>query len=390
MKKKLVFFIGGLNFGGMERVVFIANELLSKDYDVKIATLYQNNADYDKNGEYFNLNVRPSRFKIITFIRRFIGTIKMKKIIKPDIVFSFGMYLNYLNILSNFLIIKRPTTVVGIRSYDWLTEPFVNKKFDKWIIQHADKVNSVSKKIAEDAEKIWGIPLNKNKIIYNPYDIEYIDKKANEKIDDFEFKKDKYYIITMGRLANQKGFNHLVRAFKEVSKKHKNVILLILGNGDKKKCLDEMIKQYGLEDKILLLGGKKNPYKYVRCANLYVLSSLSEGFPNALSEAMCIGTPVVSVNCKSGPSEILTDSSNLNFGRKNFLICKYGILSNELVADKNYNKKDLSLSEKSLSDALLYAVENPKKMKELSIKAKKHMKAYSYDKFYDKLIEILK
>lgn len=389
LKKKLVFFIGGLNFGGMERVVFIAKELLEKEYDVKIVTLYQDTADYEVKKEYYNLDVPPSNKKIYIFIKRFFRTIKMKKELKPDIVFSFGMYLNYLNVLSNYMIKRKPTTIVGVRSYDWLTEPFFSAKTDKWIMRHANKINSVSKLIAKDAESIWGISQDKNIVIYNPYNVESIYQKSLESIDDFEFDNNKYYIITMGRLANQKGYNNLIRSFSEVVKKHRKIELLILGNGDKKKDLENMIHSYGLEENIKLLGGKKNPYKYVRKANLYVLSSLTEGFPNALSEAMCIGTPVVSVNCKSGPSEILFENDNFMYENDNFYVGDYGILSREMIGDKLYIKKEISLSERSLAEAICYAYENREQMQEIAIKAKKHMEKFTYDKFHETLIKIL-
>ena len=387
--RRIIFFIGGLNFGGMERVVFIAKKLLEKEYDVKIVTLYQEFADYDIKEEYYNLNVPPSKNKILTFIKRFIKTIKMKKVLKPDIVFSFGMYLNYLNILTNYVVKHKSETIVGIRSYDWLTEPFLNSKIDRWIMNHADKINSVSKKIAEDAEEIWNIPLTKNIVIYNPYDLNYINKKAMEKIDDFIFDKNKFYIITMGRLADQKGFNNLIRAISSVVKKYNNIELLILGNGDRKGQIENMIHSYNLEGNIKLLGGKKNPYKYVKKSNLYVLSSLTEGFPNALSEAMCIGTPIVSVNCKSGPSEILFNDNNFKYGNKQFYVGDYGILSMEMEPDKLYIKKELSKSEISLANAICYAYENQEEIKKIAKEAKKHMKIYSYEKFYETLKKIL-
>lgn len=390
LKKKLVFFIGGLNFGGMERVVFIAKELLKNDYDVKIVTLYQNTADYEIKKEYYNLDVPPSKHKIITFIKRFIKTLRMKKELKPDIVFSFGMYLNYLNVLSKYLFKDKATTIVGIRSYDWLTEPFFMAKTDKWIMNHADKINSVSKLIAKDAETIWEIPQKKNIVIYNPYDVYAIEQKSLEPIDDFIFDNDKYYVITMGRLSDQKGYNNLIRAFSEVVKKCKSIELLILGNGDRRNDLEKMIDSYGLNEYIKLLGGKKNPYKYVKMADLYVLSSLSEGFPNALSEAMCIGTPVVSVNCKSGPSEILFKNDNFVYGNEKFYLGEYGILSKEISPDKMYEKRKISLSEKSLAEAIGYAYENQKQMKDMALRAKERMKEFTYDKFYQTLLKILK
>lgn len=389
MKKKLVFYIGGLNFGGMERVVFIAKKLLEEEYNVKIVTLYQNAADYEVKDEYYNLDVPPSNNKITTFIKRFVKTIKMKKQLKPDIVFSFGMYLNYLNILSNYIIKNKPTTIVGIRSYDWLTEPFLLKKTDKWVMKHANKINSVSRLIAKDAEDIWGISSKKNTVIYNPYDIEYINQKSLEPINDFEFKDNKYYVITMGRLSNQKGYNNLIRAFSEVVKKHEDIELLILGNGDKKEDLEKMITSYKMEKYIKMLGGKQNTYKYVKKANLYVLSSLTEGFPNALSEAMCLGIPVVSVNCKSGPAEILFDNNDFTYGNQNYYIGDYGILSREIQPDRLYIKKEISLCEKSLAEAICYAYENQEQMEELALKGKKHMEKFSYDVFHKKLIEIL-
>lgn len=389
MKKRVVLFIGGLNFGGMERVVFVAKKLLDKEYDVKIVTLYQVEADYEAKEEYYNLDVPPSNNKIWTFIKRFIKTIKMKIKLKPDIVFSFGMYLNYLNILSNFMIIKKPVTIVGIRSYDWLTEPFFTSKIDKWIMNHANKINSVSKLIAKDAEMIWKIPREKNVVIYNPYDIDFIAEKSVELVDDFIFDSNKYYVITMGRLSDQKGYNNLIRAFSYVVKKHKNIELIILGNGYRKNDLEMMIQSYDLEQSIKLLGGKSNPYKYVKKANLYVLSSLTEGFPNALSEAMCIGTPVVSTNCKSGPSEILVKNSDFEYGNEKFYVGDYGILSKEMEPDKKYIKKELSLGEESLAEAICFAYENREKMESIAVEAKKHMELFSYDRFYKKLKEIL-
>lgn len=388
-KKKLVFLIGGLNFGGMERVVFIAKELLQEKYDIKIVTLYQTDADYDKNKEYYNIDVPPSRKRIITFVKRLMGCIRMKKKLKPDIVFSFGMYLNYLNVISNLLLKHKPTTIAGIRSYDWLMEPFFSAITDKWVMNQMDKVNSVSKLIAKDAQRIWGIPEERNPVIYNPYNVKKIEEYTKEIIEDFKFDANKYYIITMGRLADQKGYNHLIRAFSIVSEKYDKIELIILGNGERREKLLQMIDEYSLDNKVHLLGGKINPYKYVNKANLYVLSSLSEGFPNALAEAMCVGTPVVSVNCKSGPAEILFGTDEFIYRNKEFYVGDYGILCREMSKDKTYKKNIPSKAERSLANAICYAYCNQDKMQDIAKKAKLHMNDFSYTRFSQNLEEIL-
>lgn len=383
--KRLVFFIGGLNFGGMERVAFIAGDLLKSEYDITFVTLYQNDADYKLDNTCYDIGVPPSDTKlgkIIGFCRRYIGTIKMKKRLSPDIVYSFGMYSNYLNALTK----GTEKIVMGIRSYDWLTNPFVSAKADRFVVHKFDKINSVSKKIAEDACKIWRLPTNSVNVIYNPYDVEKIQALSQESVDDFNFEKGCYYYLSIGRLADQKGFNHLIRAFHEVSKGDQFARLIIMGNGDRKHDLINMINQYKLNNVIFLIEGKSNPYKYMRCADVYVLSSHTEGFPNALVEAMSIGKLVVSVNCKSGPSEILINESDFDLNGKDYICTNYGILCQELKYDTSYDKRTISAEEKSLSSALIHAKLTGFNSSNNNEEAITRAKSFSYSEFKDRML----
>lgn len=384
MKKKLVFFIGGMNFGGMERVVFIASELLKNNYEITIVTLYKTSADYNIGNNIYDLNVPPCSGKVnkvIQFFKRLYMTKKMKIELNPDIVYSFGMYSNYLNALTH----KKEKIIMGIRSYDWLSKPFVTSKLDKYIVSKFDSINSVSELIAVDAERYWKIPQEENMVIYNPYNIDFIQKKAMENIDDFVFDKRCFYYITMGRLSYQKAFDHLLYAFSIVNKKYDNTRLIIMGNGENLGQLKKIRDSLNLKDKVFFIGGKNNPYKYVKKADVYVLSSYTEGFPNALVEAMCIGTPVVSVNCKSGPAEIFRynkikskDSSSL------FEICECGILTNEMIDESRTGR--YQQSEISLAQGMIVLYENSDLRNRLRDNALKRVCDFDYDTFKEKMI----
>ena len=112
-----------------------------------------------------------------------------------------------------------------------------------------------------------------------------------------------------GRLESQKGFKYLLEAFSKVSAKIE-ARLAILGRGSQMDELKRLSEKLGITSNVVFLGFQKNPYKYLANGDLFVLSSLWEGFPNALAKAMACGIPVVSTDCPSGPSEIITDGVN--------------------------------------------------------------------------------
>jgi N-acetylgalactosamine-N,N'-diacetylbacillosaminyl-diphospho-undecaprenol 4-alpha-N-acetylgalactosaminyltransferase len=153
-------------------------------------------------------------------------------------------------------------------------------------------------------------------VIYNP-----IDKSAIDAIPALKDFFDPAYInaITIGRLQDVKNQALLIRAIEDC----KNVRLYILGEGYLKESLNELIRANGLDDRVFLLGFEKNPYKFLKSADMFLLGSNHEGFPNVLLEAMCCGLPIVSTNCKSGPSEMMElDKPSEN----DIMVTDYGIL----------------------------------------------------------------
>ncbi len=387
MKKKLVFFIGGLNFGGMERVVFIAEQLLRNEYDTYIVTLYQTESDYKEiSAKLYDLNVPPSNDKCkkaIGFVKRIIRTKKMKRDLKPDVVFSFGMYSNYLNAITKM----DEKIIMGIRSYDWLTNPFMTKKLDKKVVHRFDSLNSVSRMIAVDAIDKWELQDKKVDTIYNPYDIELIKEKAQDKIDDFIFDSRCFYFITMGRLADQKGYNHLIHSFFKLHEERNNARLIIMGDGSRKNHIEKLIFEYGLQECIYLIGGKTNPYKYICKADCYVLSSHTEGFPNALVEAMCLGKITIAANCPSGPSEIFLDEPFYNLSTTNFIVKDNGILSSKFQYDDTYCRRELQEEESTFAEAMKYVMDNAGKLSYVGTNACNRASEFGYEEFKSNLLK---
>ena len=115
-------------------------------------------------------------------------------------------------------------------------------------------------------------------------------------------------IVGIGRLTRQKDFPTLIRAFAAVRKKLP-CRLIILGEGKDRGGLEHLAKRLSLSEQIAMPGFVENPYAYLKRAALFVLSSAWEGSPNALTEALALGVPVVATDCPSGPREILKDGA---------------------------------------------------------------------------------
>nr|WP_255705685.1 MULTISPECIES: glycosyltransferase [unclassified Ectothiorhodospira] len=164
---------------------------------------------------------------------------------------------------------------------------------------------AVSQGVADDVRQITGLPENRVHVVRNPVITPGFEALAAEPAPHpwLEDGGDPV-IIGMGRLTRQKDFPTLLRAFASVQP-HRPARLIILGEGGDREALAALSRSLGVEDRVVMPGFAANPYAWLRRAHLFVLSSAWEGSPNALTEAMALGVPVVSTDCRSGPREIL-------------------------------------------------------------------------------------
>lgn len=194
-------------------------------------------------------------------------------------------------------------------------KPWIYRKIIKWIYRKVlfrmDTVISICDVMKNEQDEYLLLKNHPNHMrIYNPHNLEKIRKMAKETPTDFVFSPEKRYITCVGRWVSLKRFGDVIQALSQL--KDENVELIFIGNGEEEMPLKAIAKEQEVESRVHFLGYRDNPYQYLSRADIYVLSSETEGLPNIIIEAMVCGTPVVSSDCISGPREILHPSSDLS------------------------------------------------------------------------------
>jgi glycosyltransferase involved in cell wall biosynthesis len=171
----------------------------------------------------------------------------------------------------------------------------------------ADGIVAVSEGVAADTIAIARLPAQRLHVVRNPVVTPDLGRAAAAAVDH-PWLADRAVPVVMGigRLTRQKDFATLIQAFARV-RRERAARLVILGEGRDRPALLALAAAEGIASAVALPGFQINPYAWLARAQVFVLSSLWEGSPNALTEALAIGTPVVSTDCRSGPRELLAD-----------------------------------------------------------------------------------
>lgn len=354
--------------GGAEKfAASLGNELHKKNHKIYYLTSYDDSPKYNLDGKYLTFSEKRSKnilYKIRDF---FIMSYKIRAICKIneiDIIISVGEVANFRAILSKYLFGNNLKIYASHHLYPETRR--INIDRIKFLYPKADKVICVSKAIENVLKENYG--LDNLLTIYNMIDIQSNLQKANNPIFEeyTELLAEKFVFINIGRLSFQKGQWFLIRSFKQVIDEYQDAILLILGDGELKPKLTEMIKELNLEKNVYLLGNQENIYPFLKMSNCFILSSLYEGFPLTLIETLSMNLPIISVDCKSGPKECLCPSLDLNQEVKYPHFGEYGILTEPFEKKWKSSKDRIDAKEQILSNLMIKFIEDPNLRKKYS------------------------
>lgn len=397
MKKRVGLLISTLNSGGAERVVSRLSNILNDEYEVFVILFEDTYIKYDYYGKLINIDVKAINNNIISKVglpfKRAYRLKGIKKDLKLDVVISFLDSPNIVNILSK---VKKCKTIISVRNYSNKEKQLskLTRVIDfcmRILYKKADKIIPVSEVIKDSLINDYKVDKNKIDVIYNPYDIEEINYLAEENIciEHEEFMNSEKIFISVGRQMYQKGFWHLVKAFKIVNDSIPDTKLVIVGEDFQNGLVQNLVNELGIQNSVLLTGYQKNPFKYIKRSSVYVLSSMFEGFPNSMAESLVCGCPVIAVDCKSGPREILLKKNRMDREILGFIEADYGILVEELSNIECWDRNKIDSSDIKLANAMQYLINNKKLIEVYSKKGKKRSENFNYKTCKEKFIKII-
>ncbi|MBH8571657.1 glycosyltransferase family 4 protein [Nostocaceae cyanobacterium CENA369] len=302
---RLTLIIYSLSYGGAERVISImANYWAARGWQVSLLTFEapkKAQFDLDPRVSYIPLNIaKDSNNTILGIWNNFQRIQILRDAINnshPDAVISFMSTTNILTLLATrglkipVIVSERNDPAEKSLGRNW-------RQLRQWTYPFAARIVFQTKR----AKNYFPSQVQASGcIIPNMVLLPPIAKESSPKL-----LKERS-LIAMGRLVRAKGFDLLLQAFAQLKDCYPEWTLTILGEGSLRSDLELLRNQLGLSDRVYLLGAVSNPYEFLKQADIFIMSSRFEGFPNALCEAMACGLPVISTDCPNGPREIIRD-----------------------------------------------------------------------------------
>jgi len=316
-KIKIALFLPWLGIGGVERVMLnLAAGFVKWGVSVDLVLV-------KAEGEY--LRQIPPGVRLVDLhanrvLTSLVPLVRYLRTAKPNGLISAKDYVNVVAVLAKSLarvstrmVVSVHTTLSNHVQYaERFRERAIVPLLARWLYPRAEGVVAVSNGVADDLSQFLKLPRSRIVVIYNPVIADHLFVAAQEPVDHPWFAPgEPPVVLSIGRLTKAKDYPTLIAAFAKV-RQQREARLAILGEGEERPRLQDLVKGFGLEGDVWLPGFVDPPYPYLARASLFVLSSIWEGLPTTVIEAMALGLPIVSTDCPGGIREIV---DNRGFGK---------------------------------------------------------------------------
>jgi len=303
VSRTVLFVLPSFGGGGAERVIItIANHLNRSEWSPVVVVC-------DGTGELKHM--LASDIGVIDLKKKHVrnaipSLISVVWKMKPDILLTTLTHLNFAVAMIRPFLPPRTSVIareanLPRKSLAGESHPRLYQFSYRYIYKRFDIIVAQSEQMQRDIVGSYRISPSRVRVIYNPVDLDTVNRMAaGGSIPNWPSPGMK--LLAVGRLAEQKGFDLLLRSIAHM--KHR-ISLVVLGEGDEREHLEHLSRKLGITDRVDFRGYDTNPYRWMRHADLFVLSSRYEGFPNAVLEAMVCGTPVAAFQGDTSVQEII-------------------------------------------------------------------------------------
>lgn len=383
-KDKIVIFTYSLGGAGAEKVAAnLLNNLSREKYDIHLV-LMNTDIEYEiKKDQKIHFIEKAQLYEN-----------ELWKFIKiPLLAYRLARYCNKENIKLVLAIMNRPNLIAclskmfGIKAkvlisersytpYSYNTSSLAGKikvATLKWAYPKADAILPNSRGTVEALQNYYGIK-SKFTVVKNPVDINKIQQLMMVPVEE-TLNFEKFTFLNVAAFRPEKNQQLLIDVIAQM--KHLDFQMIFIGKGPQMEAMKQKVDDLQLDEKIIFINFTENPYKYMHKVDCFLLSSFSEGFPNVLLESMVCGLPIISVDCKVGPRELLAPGTSYNtvIGEDKFELAKFGILT-------------APNSTTSMIAAMKWALLNPEKLKEFKEKTVENSYKFEIENVCNEFSEI--
>lgn len=365
---RILFVISTLTGGGAQRAMsnitmhlpegveadILLNSVSEEDFDTSAHKISLGMPIVEKMGLSYQLKAAALRVKALR---------RLKKNGHYDACISFMDSINICNILTGK---KHCKTIISVRTsirnanepeYQYIVSPLIRLFYNR-----ADCVVPVSEMLGKELIQHFKIREDLIAPITNGFDVNWIREQADQTPSEASYTAlpgDAFIYLASGRYTPPKNHWHLIRAFAQIAKDHKDMVLVILGQGGEKDYLEQLIACYQMEEQIRLIPFQTNPFPYLKRSNVFAMPSGWEGYCNALCEALVCGLPCIATDFQTSAREILAPNTDLSYqNRTEIEYAEYGIITPVCSGTRYTGCELLEPAEELLAKAMLQMYED--------------------------------